>query len=97
MQITVGLLGEGEFNVVSKINNALITAGYTKEAAAVGGVLLISQLRQSKPTVAFCGHLQAAHIDPGLCGISGVYLDVGPRAIFVRMSFDLPKAASPRG
>ncbi len=38
LQITIGLLGEGEFNVVSKINNALITAGYTKEATAVGGM-----------------------------------------------------------
>ena len=38
MQTTVGLLGESEFKVVSDINNALITGGYTKEATAVGGV-----------------------------------------------------------
>ena len=39
LQTTVGLLGEGEFKVVSDINNALIEGGYIKEATAVGGVL----------------------------------------------------------
>ena len=77
MQITVGLLGEGEFSVVSKINNALIAAGYTQEAAAVGGVLHILAQAMS----AHCGHQQAAHVNPGLYGISGAYLDAGPRAL----------------
>ena len=41
LQTTVGLLGEGEFKVVSDINNALIGGGYIKEATAVGGVLFL--------------------------------------------------------
>ncbi len=40
VQVTVGLLEEGEVGVVSQINNALIKGGYTKEAAAVGGMTL---------------------------------------------------------
>ena len=47
VQISVGLLGEGEFSVVTKINNALITAGYTKEATAVGGALLTPYLQNT--------------------------------------------------
>ena len=37
LQVTLALLNQGEFSVVSKINNALITAGYTKESADVAG------------------------------------------------------------
>lgn len=40
VQVTMGLLEEGEFGVVSQINNALILAGYTKEAADVAGTPL---------------------------------------------------------
>ena len=42
VQVTVGLLEEGEVGVVSQINNALLKGGYTKEAAAVGGSTLTS-------------------------------------------------------
>ena len=38
LQVTLALLNQGEFSVVSKINNALITAGHTKESADVAGV-----------------------------------------------------------
>ena len=38
LQVTLALLNQKEFAVVSKINNALITAGYTKESADVAGV-----------------------------------------------------------
>lgn len=61
LQITIGLLGEGEFNVVTQINNALITAGYTKEATAVGGLLIF----RHRPPIS-CFHLQAA------CPASGI-------------------------
>ena len=39
LQVTLALLNQGEFSVVSKINNALITAGYTKESADVAGLV----------------------------------------------------------
>ena len=37
LQVTLALLNQKEFAVVSKINNALVTAGYTKESADVAG------------------------------------------------------------
>ena len=64
--------------MVSQINNALITAGYTKEAAAVGGLHLNPQQR---PSIHY-SHLQSAHSDPGLCGISGVRVNAGASGIF---------------
>lgn len=37
MQVTVALLEQGEFVVVSQINNALVGAGYLKESADIAG------------------------------------------------------------
>jgi len=37
MQVTVALLEQGDFIVVSQINNALVGAGYLKESADIAG------------------------------------------------------------
>ena len=72
--------------MVTKINNALITAGYTKEATTVGGELLTPQFQHPVPL--WC--IRNVHSDPDSCGVSGVNALVGLGSIHYTWAVGIP-------
>ena len=73
VQVTMGLLEEGEFGVVSQINNALISAGYTKEAADVAGTPLSRRIASGSYGKAALPGLSSWNCKTAVCATGASY------------------------